>query len=403
MNMYSIKNKGVAGNIWKFFVLATTNKRNYMTFFSIFLLTIPDATAQTVGLVTSIGQIVGFLFEVPSGYFADIFGHKNTLILGKLFLVLSTLMLVLAHSVVFFILAQIFMSLGFAFISGTQAAFFQETLQYIGKEKEYSSIIGKIKSASYVIPIFFIVLLPYIAQHYGYQQAFLVAFVLDLIGLVTALSLTNIPETKDIDQFIQKDERSMIQQYIHIPWFSYVLIQRIAFALLFAATVGFKNPFQKELGFSLTIMGVFWALSRVGISLTLLLNGYFKKHLSFKKLILLQTSLYAFDLLVVGLSHNKWLIAVAFILGTIAMWGFDSVQKHFYLEYIKDSEYKASFLSLNTFIGKIVGAGFSLLMGYLVLHKGYQFGFLSFGVLLTILLFIGFIIINKNKKTFFKK
>ena len=112
----------------------------------------------------------------------------------------------------------------------------------------------------------------------------------------------------------------------------------------------------------------------------------------------MQTLIYALDLLLVGLSHNKWIIAGAFILGTVAMWGFDSVQKHFYLEYIKDSEYKASFLSLNTFIGKIVGAGFSLLMGYLVLHKGYQFGFLSFGILLFVLLCIAFIIIKENKK-----
>jgi fucose permease len=31
-------------------------------------------------------MLAGFLMEIPSGYFADRFGHKKTLILSKVFM-----------------------------------------------------------------------------------------------------------------------------------------------------------------------------------------------------------------------------------------------------------------------------------------------------------------------------
>jgi MFS family permease len=397
MNIYSPKNKGVAGNIWKFFIISSTNKRTYMTFFSIFLLTMPNATAQTVGFVSFIGQLLGFIFEVPSGYISDKFGHKNALILGKVSFIISMLMMVLANSITYFIIAQFFTALGFAMFSGTLSTFFQETLIYLKREDEYSSIMGKIRSASYAIPIFFIILLPILAEKYGYQAAFSVALFVDVIGLITIIFLKNPNIKKKIKEFEIKE--NIFKKYLKIGWLKYVIFSELIFAILFAATAGFKNPFQESVGFSIATLGLLWATSRVGISLLLLLNGWFKKHLTLKKVIIIQGIAYIIDLLGVAFSSNKWVIAAFFIFGTIAMWGFMSVKRHFYLEFIKDSEYKASFLSINTFINKIISAGLSLLMGYLVLHKSYQFGFMTFGIILIIvILFAYFLLENKAKK-----
>jgi MFS family permease len=397
MNIYSIKNKGVAGNIWKFFIISSTNKRTYMTFFSIFLLTMPNATAQTVGFVSFIGQLLSFIFEVPSGYISDKFGHKNALILGKIGLTAGTGILIFAHTPFYFILSQIFMALGFAMFSGTLSTFFQETLIYLKREDEYSSIMGKIRSAGYAIPIFFIILLPILAEKYGYQAAFSVALFVDVIGLITIIFLKNPNIKKNVNEFEIKE--NIFKKYLKIGWLKYVIFSELIFAILFAATVGFKNPFQESVGFSIATLGLLWATSRVGISLLLLLNGWFKKHLTLKKVIIIQGIAYIIDLLGVAFSSNKWVIAAFFIFGTIAMWGFMSVKRHFYLEFIKDSEYKASFLSINTFINKIISAGLSLLMGYLVLHKSYQFGFMTFGIILIIvILFAYFLLENKAKK-----
>ncbi len=53
-------------------------------------MTLPGATAAQIGAFMAIWYMVGFLFEIPSGYFSDRFGHKNTLIISKICIILSS-------------------------------------------------------------------------------------------------------------------------------------------------------------------------------------------------------------------------------------------------------------------------------------------------------------------------
>jgi len=85
-----------------------------MPILSIYFLTLPNATAQQIGLYMGVGWAVGFLLEIPSGYFSDKFGHKKTLILAKFFLLFSTLFFVFGKSVPYFILGSSFLALSFA-------------------------------------------------------------------------------------------------------------------------------------------------------------------------------------------------------------------------------------------------------------------------------------------------
>ena len=173
MNIYSFKNKGLAANVWKYGILSITNKRTYLTFFSIFLLTMPNTTAQTVGLVGFISQIFGFLLEVPSGYISDKIGHKNALVVSKVAFLLSTLVLVFANSSIYFFISSVLMAVGFAMNSGTSSVFLQETLEVLGVSERYSDISGKLRSLGFAIPIVFILGLPIIATSYGYTTAFI--------------------------------------------------------------------------------------------------------------------------------------------------------------------------------------------------------------------------------------
>lgn len=397
MNIYSLKNKGVAGNIWKLILVFITNKRTYMTFFSIFLLTLPNTTAQTVGFIAFIGQIFGFIFEVPSGYLSDKLGHKKALVLGKICIAFSTLFFLIATSTYFFVIGAILMALGQAMLSGTLATFIQETLITLNRGKDFSSIMGKMKSMGFLIPIIFIILLPILAEH-NYRLAFLVVLIIDIVGVIATILLKKIDYHKNIEEFEIKPKVNLFKEYIKIGWLPYVITASFLFAILFSATAGFKNPFQEEIGFTISMLGILWAFSRVGVSGLLLVNGWFKKNFSFKQVLLLQGFVYTLVLIMVGTVSNKWIIAASFIIGTTFMWGFSSVKTHFFLEYVDGSRLKATFLSINNFIEKIISSIFSLLMGYLVLTNNYQYGFFFFGLLGIIILLFGLVFL-KNKKT----
>jgi len=93
-------------NIWKMAVYYITNKRTYLTFLTIFLLTMPNATAKTIGLILAVGQFVGFLVEIPSGYISDRIGHRNALIIARSAMVFSTACYVFATSIAVFYLPK---------------------------------------------------------------------------------------------------------------------------------------------------------------------------------------------------------------------------------------------------------------------------------------------------------
>lgn len=400
MNIYSPKNVGVRGNIWKFGILYVTNKRPYMTFLTIFLLLMPNTTAQTIGVLTALGQIAGLIFEVPSGYISDKIGHKTAIVIARIAYLLSTLCYIFATSKIYFFVGAIFFAIGIAMLSGTTSTFLKESLDHIGLGERYSSISGKLKSFGFAIPILLILLVSFIAET-DFQMAFIIVGIVDIIGLIIAFSLTSVPQEKTIQEFDMVNTSNIIKDYLKIGWVPYVIAFELVLGITFGATMGFKNPFQESIGFSIGIIGILWAFSRVLISLLLLGNGWLKKNLNFKKLFILQSSLFIISLMLIGLSANKWIIATGFIISTTTMFGLESVKNHFYLEYISLSKNKVSMLSINSFIQNIFVGFVGIIMGWLVITYGYSRSYLYFGIILIIVFFVSYFVLkykNHNKK-----
>ncbi|MCA9359461.1 hypothetical protein KC850_00285, partial [Candidatus Kaiserbacteria bacterium] len=74
--------KRLRSNIWKYTVMGVVNKRIFAAIISVYYLTIPDVTVQTVGLILLVGNVVSFFLEIPSGYISDKLGHKQTLVMS---------------------------------------------------------------------------------------------------------------------------------------------------------------------------------------------------------------------------------------------------------------------------------------------------------------------------------
>ena len=81
--------KYIKSNLWKLFFFVLSQRRNYIPILSIYFLTLPNSTAQQIGIYSGIGAIAGFLLEVPSGYISDKMGHKSALVMAKIFMLLG--------------------------------------------------------------------------------------------------------------------------------------------------------------------------------------------------------------------------------------------------------------------------------------------------------------------------
>jgi len=88
----------ISQNIWKFAALSVVDKRVYGAILSVYYLTIAKVEDFHIGWILLFGCIASFLFEIPSGYLSDKIGHKKTIVLSRVFFIISTLNYLLADN-----------------------------------------------------------------------------------------------------------------------------------------------------------------------------------------------------------------------------------------------------------------------------------------------------------------
>jgi MFS family permease len=93
-------------------------------------------------ILQSLFSLTVVFLEVPSGYFADIFGRKKTLILASLFMTVGIFTYSLGYNFYQFLVAEILWAFGISFISGTDSAFIYDTLKELKQEELYKKVIG---------------------------------------------------------------------------------------------------------------------------------------------------------------------------------------------------------------------------------------------------------------------
>ena len=105
-----------------------------------------DVTATMIvfsAMFYSIGQ---FVFEVPTGYFADRYGQKTSMILGQLIEALGIVFLIVQPNAIGVSLSYLFGGIGQAFLSGSEEALIYENTKEQGLS--HSKVYGRFMSAT---------------------------------------------------------------------------------------------------------------------------------------------------------------------------------------------------------------------------------------------------------------
>lgn len=111
-------------------------------------------TIDQIFYLSIVWSIATLVFEVPTGYLADRFGRKRTLILGAFFLALSWGVTLFAESFGAFVGIFVLMSASFSCFSGTEEALLYDSLQELGEEKQMTKHNGRLHSAQHLFNIF---------------------------------------------------------------------------------------------------------------------------------------------------------------------------------------------------------------------------------------------------------
>jgi len=389
--------KNLQNNIWKYALLLIANKRIFVAVLGAYYLTIPDVTPKIIGIILLAGSLSGFIFEIPSGYMSDKIGHKLTLVISRLLMLISTVFFLVANNIMFLILGAIFLSMSNAFHSGTGSAFMHETLRGLKREHDYAKVMGKISSIGFAVPIIFTALVPFLVS-VSYKTPFLIAFIIDVVGVFVAISLA-VPSVSraHIEEIGATNFRQVLQEGYRFNFFSIALFSGIISGALFSIG-GFRAPYQAFLEIPVIWFGVFFGIGRAFASLMLAYSGKIKRYFTLPSFYGFQLVIYTFLIFILGIISSWPVVVIAFIIINAFQWGLSKIDEGYQLDIIRSSKFKATLLSTGSQIEQAVSAVFSFSAGFIIERISYQYGFLYFGMIFfVILLPLYFYILHRHK------
>lgn len=374
----------IESNIWKYTVHLITNKRVFAAILSLYYLTIPNVEVQNIGWIMFCGSVASFLFELPTGYLSDKIGHKNTLIIGRLLLILSSLFFLFANGLPFLIIGAICLSLSGAFFSGTGSAFMHDTLKAIGKDSDYSKIMGKSASIGHAVPIAFMIIAPVMIE-VSYKMPFVFSLILDIIGLLAVISLRRVKQSEQHKKEVKESKlKDVFQESIKLGYMPFAILGAVISALIFIVQI-YRGPYQEFVGADVIWFGVYLGLGRAIVSVTSAYSGKIKEYFNIFTFKLFQITIYSAFLFTIAFVDNVTVIIIAFILCNGFQWGLAQVSRHFSLEIIGDSKFKATHFSISGQINQAITAVGMILMGHMIDIFSYQTAFLLFAIVLLVL------------------
>lgn len=192
--------------IFKFEMYGFLKSLMFFEPYLIIYLTISGLTLFQVGLLIAIREIIIYLFEIPSGVIADMYGKKIELIMCFVFYIVSFLLFFLADSFWLFAVAMMFFGLGDAFRSGTHKAMIMSFIDHNNIQATKTKVYGQTRAMSLigsmvmsVVAIVFVIYLPEI------KYLFLVSIIPYLIDMLLIASYPNYLNEKRVEKFNFKE------------------------------------------------------------------------------------------------------------------------------------------------------------------------------------------------------
>ena len=388
--------KNLKTNIPKYFLYLLTSRRNFWPILSIFFLTLPNTTAQQIGIWSAIGFLTSFIFEIPSGYFADEIGHKLTLVLSKIFLIVSMVAFIFATSLTYFIIGAIFLNLGISFYSGTGSAFMHNTLTEVNKGRSYTKIMSKIKANVSLISIILIIILPFLTK-ISILLPLQMTLGIDVFGLFIALSFyspkTRVKAKKKGEKIIPK----LLRSSLGTGFYPMILFLGILGGLIFAAG-NYRYVYLEAMGLPIIFMGFVMGISRFFWFMSGHQAHKIEKKIDMKQLITIELFLFPLLYFLVALFSNPYIIGLIFALIMGYYWGRNEIITNYFLNnFVVDSNYKATMLSIKNQMSSVFQAIFVFLIGFFMVIS-YKTGYYILSIGSLTLLAIVYIRLRKYLK-----
>ncbi len=328
-------------------------------------------------LLPAIYSLTVAILEIPSGFFADTYGRKKSIILSTIFYSLGYLIFSFSNDFNIFIVAEILLGIGGSLISGSDSAIMYDTLLELNKENEYSKIEGK----SYAIGNFSEAIAGLIASLLVVISIYLPVYIhtlLLILSIPIAFTLVEPKRSFKLSKNISSIFKIFKETFASNNKLMWLIIYSAAMGLATLSIAWFVQPFLIQIDFPLIYYGLLWAALNFSSGIT----SYFSHYLKDKNIFLLASLALSLTIFLISFNIHYYAIILFFIIYFIR--GIVTPHLRNHINLVTSSEKRATVLSIRSLIIRL---SFSLtipIFGYISenYNISYVFILLSFIVLI---------------------
>lgn len=320
------------------------------------------------------------LFEVPSGYLADLFGRKACIVFSTIFSFVGFLFFCFFSGFYYFLIAQILVGFAGSLISGSDSALIYDTLLQTNNKDDYAKIegrnyaIGNFSEATAGIFGGFLAVSSIYLPVYV-QTAFIFLSIPIAFTLVEP-KIKNITSSKNSLQSIFILVKSTLFESSKLRW---LIVYSSAMGVATLSMAWFSQPFFIAIDLPLVLFGIFWALLNFSSGISSYNSHYFSNKFNYKSLIYfsvimsLSFFLLGFSIISYGLF---FIFIIYFLRGIVTPILRNEINK------ITSSNIRATVLSVRSFIIRVSFAILAPVLGFIAEHNSLSitFYFLAFVV-----------------------
>lgn len=345
-------------------------------------------------MLVNLSFMVGnFIFEIPTGAYADYFGRRKSVILSCIFATLALSIYFISSNIWFFILAELTAALAYTFVSGALDAWVIDSLEkrkFTGKVDFVFSQANIFSQSAVLIGGLIGGYIGSINLSFPYGVGAIIAFASLLIAIffmheeVVTKKALNI--SGSIYQMTLVAKNSIIYGIKHkvILW----LIFSSALAMFaFMPLNMYWSPRLNELsGNKVWLMGWVWA----GISLSMMLGSFLvkrllKKEKSYSWILILTALVLGIPIILASSSNTFSIVLMGFLFYEVGRGMLNPTYKAYINKYIL-GEQRATVLSFDSMVNKLGAALGLVILGWVAKNYSIQIAWLISGLLLLLLI-----------------
>jgi len=337
---------------------------------------------EDVMILKGIYSIAIVSFEIPSGYLADVWGRKTTMIIGSILGTLGFIIYYFSAGFTGFLTAELTLGIGFSFISGSDSALLYDSLLKVNKEKQYVKIEGRVISAGNFAETIAAIGGGFLAE-ISLRTPFTFQIIIAALAIPAAITL--------IEPHSENKRKGSFKEILQVVRQSLIKDRRLKLAIFMSAIIGastltyawFIQPYLAILGLSPSKIGLVWALLNLTVALISLYAYRIIQILGKTKTLLAIVVFIALGYISIGWIASLWALVFIFLFYMIR--GVATPVLKDYINQFTTSEVRATVLSVRRFVIRFCFAILGPFLGWYSDKFSLQNALLMAGILFFVL------------------